>query len=513
MLAIKTDPLKHQEPMLASPARYKLNRWGRRSGKTRSGVIAGIAGHGPNRMWKGLAQGGKIVWLAPDYPQADEVWRTEIRPRLSGVQGLSVSKTARIVEASGGGSLEIRTAENIDSVRGRKLDGVVFDEAAHMDLEYAWNDVLRPALADRQGWAIFNSTPNAGPDGNSAKRAPSYFNRLCADQEKGALGLDWAQWHFRTRDNPLIAPAEVDALYAGYPANSPVSQQELDALLITGGAGLAFPEWNDSVHVVANRTQFPMDWEWVGTLDWGYRQGHYGLWGISTEGDTELVWEFSEQFTSRNAYEAALSIFNASQIYPTPRQLYYDGQMDQEHGIRGGMTLTREWAEGMAQAFGGEMAHMPIMFPTTKGAGSRVVKKNIMHRYLAWTDKRIDPEKPATLANLPPWHRPRLRAQAKCQGFISCMKALPLDPIHPDDVDTKAVDHPYDSACMLLVTRPIAISSKPEFQSQDVLRMADIGRAGRRKWETMQEEIQRRGQPDYGSGFRMPRPEDYKEMR
>lgn len=514
MIKVRAEPLPHQMPMLASDKRFKLNRWGRRGGKTKGGVIGAVTGHGADRRRKGLLQGGKIVWLAPDYPQADEVWRTEIRARYTGIPGLTISKTARIVEAANGGSLEIRTAENVDSIRGRKLDGVVFDEAAHMDLEYAWNDVLRPALADRQGWAMFNSTPNAGPDGNSRKRAPSYFNILCREQDSGKLGDEWGQWHYRTRDNPLIPPQEVEALYASYPANSPVSQQELDALLITGGAGLAFPEWLDAVHVVPNRSQFPMDWEWVGTMDWGYRQGHYGLWGVTTEGDVELVWEFSEQFTSRDAYEAAVSIFTASQFLPAPRVLAYDGQMDQEHGIKGGMTLTSEFARGMLDAFGGEHSHMPLMQPTVKGPGSRVIKKNIMHRYLAFDAQRlVDAAAPVTLANILPWARPRLRAEARCQGFINCMKNLPLDPNHPDDVDTKAVDHPYDSACMLLVTRPINVIEKPEFISQDKLRREDLGRTGRRKWETMLEDMQKQqaGQ-GYQSGYRMPRPGEYREL-
>ena len=257
-------------------------------------------------------------------------------------------------------------------------------------------------------------------------------------------------------------------------------------------------------------------WTGNGSEHWtgGYRQGHYGLWGVSTEGDVELVWEYSDLFTSRDAYEAALSIFTASQFLPTPRGIYYDGQMDQEHGIKGGMTLTSEWAKGMSQAFGGEMTHMPIMQPTTKGPGSRVVKKNIMHRYLAYDPTRlVDPTKPVSVGNLVPWARPRLRAEARCQGFIACMKGLPLDPNHPDDVDTKASDHAYDSACMLLVTRPVVVSEKPEFVSQDKLRREDLGRTGRRKWETMLEDMQRnQAGTSGGGGYRMPRSSEYKEL-
>ena len=39
------------------------------------------------------------------------------------------------------------------ALRGRSLSGVVLDEAAFMDRE-VWSEVIRPALADKQGMGI-----------------------------------------------------------------------------------------------------------------------------------------------------------------------------------------------------------------------------------------------------------------------------------------------------------------------------------------------------------------------
>lgn len=50
-------------------------------------------------------------------------------------------------------------SENPDSLRGLSLDGAMFDEAAFMD-EAVFTKIIRPALADRQGWCCFLSTPN-----------------------------------------------------------------------------------------------------------------------------------------------------------------------------------------------------------------------------------------------------------------------------------------------------------------------------------------------------------------
>lgn len=49
-------------------------------------------------------------------------------------------------------------ADNPDSLRGIYADGVVLDEFGDMR-PTAWYSVLRPALSDRQGWAIFAGTP------------------------------------------------------------------------------------------------------------------------------------------------------------------------------------------------------------------------------------------------------------------------------------------------------------------------------------------------------------------
>ena len=57
-----------------------------------------------------------------------------------------------------GGQVRLYGADNPDALRGIYLDGVVLDEYADMDPR-VWSEVIRPALADRQGWAVFIGTP------------------------------------------------------------------------------------------------------------------------------------------------------------------------------------------------------------------------------------------------------------------------------------------------------------------------------------------------------------------
>lgn len=293
-------PLPHQRPVLDHPSKRKLWRAGRRTGKTRAALLAAVDGHGPRRQdvpaLPGILQGGDVLWLSPDYPQSAAIWREEILPRFAGLPGVELSISERRVGIMGLGTLELRSAEAIDGVRGRRFHGVIVDEAAFLDLEKALGAVLLPTLVDRDGWLLVIGSPNGGHDGNSAKRVPSYFNLLCEEVDKSARH-GWAAWHNRTEDNHTLSRAVIAQLRAEYPEGSLTAQQELDALLVAGG-GRFYAElledqgrlWG-TVARDGQRWELP-DWaEWWGSYDWGYshpaafcqfaRQGN-DLWLLDT---------------------------------------------------------------------------------------------------------------------------------------------------------------------------------------------------------------------------------------
>src|SRR6266849_4188087 len=63
------------------------------------------------------------------------------------------------IELISGGSIALRGADNYDALRGDGLDFIVLDEYASMAPQ-AWSEVLRPALSDRRGRALFIGTPH-----------------------------------------------------------------------------------------------------------------------------------------------------------------------------------------------------------------------------------------------------------------------------------------------------------------------------------------------------------------
>lgn len=56
-----------------------------------------------------------------------------------------------------GGEIRLFGADNPDALRGIYLDGVVIDEPAQI-APGLWEEVIRPALSDREGWATFIGT-------------------------------------------------------------------------------------------------------------------------------------------------------------------------------------------------------------------------------------------------------------------------------------------------------------------------------------------------------------------
>lgn len=273
-------PLAHQVPILADPAKRKIWRGGRRGAKSRADLIAATVGHGPYAHGKptlpGILHGASGVWITPDYPQARAIWREEIRPRFAGIPGVEINETEKRVSVLGLGRLELRSAENIDSIRGAGLDFVIGDEAAYFALRYALNAVLLPALLDRDGWLILTSTPNAGHDGNAEKETPSYFNTLCEEVMNGERP-GWKHWHTRTTDNPALSPEAIAELRLEYPEGSPIAAQELDAELGVG-AGRFYPELGsikagESHRLVVKPSDLPplLDYyEFWGGFDWGF---------------------------------------------------------------------------------------------------------------------------------------------------------------------------------------------------------------------------------------------------
>jgi phage terminase large subunit-like protein len=125
-------------------------------------------------------------------------WRA-IRQIAQQVPGAEVRHGERMITLPGGGTVQVRSADDPQSLRGEGLDYAVLDECAYMR-EEAWTEALRPALSDRRGGALFISTPHG----------LNWFRRLWQLGQSSEFD-DWESWTFKTLDNPFIAADEVES--------------------------------------------------------------------------------------------------------------------------------------------------------------------------------------------------------------------------------------------------------------------------------------------------------------
>ncbi len=167
--------------------RFTIVCAGRRWGKTRLAciILIIVALHNKGIYW----------WIAPTYKIADIGWalfKGIVRPLRA-----QIKEGDRKAILSNGSEIHFKSADNPDNLRGEGLKGVIFDEAAFTK-ESVWISIIRPALADNQGWAIFISTPNG----------KNWFYNLTLQAEDDE---NWIVFTKPTSDNPYIPAEELEA--------------------------------------------------------------------------------------------------------------------------------------------------------------------------------------------------------------------------------------------------------------------------------------------------------------
>ena len=184
-----------QGQVFGSRKRFRVLVAGRRFGKSYLSCI---------ELLRGAIErpGETFFYAAPTYRMAKDIAWKVMKKLVPKAWIKSKNETDLKIELVNGSTIELKGTENAMALRGRSLAGVVLDEAAFMDSE-VWFEVIRPALADKQGWALFISTP----DGTA-----SWFYELWQYADSG--DEDWSRWQFTTIDGDNVPPEEIEAARA-----------------------------------------------------------------------------------------------------------------------------------------------------------------------------------------------------------------------------------------------------------------------------------------------------------
>lgn len=174
-----------------SGARFRVLIAGRRFGKTHLANVELL-------LHAAQKQRATCWYVAPTYRMAKEIaWRqlkSMVPPELLASKPNETDLTVSLINGS---VIALRGADNPDSLRGVGLDLAVLDEFAWIHPS-AWSDVLRPALADRGGRALFITSP-AGHN---------WAYDLYMRGKAGEHG--WAAWQFTTLDGRRVSPEELE---------------------------------------------------------------------------------------------------------------------------------------------------------------------------------------------------------------------------------------------------------------------------------------------------------------
>ena len=231
-MAVKTaEPLSlrwAQGEVFKNDKRFRVLVAGRRFGKSYLSCVELLRG--------AISRPGEtFFYCAPTYRMAKDIaWKT-LKQLIPLAWIKSKNETDLKVELVNGSMIELKGTENAMALRGRSLAGVVLDEAAFMGSD-VWFEVIRPALADKQGWALFISTP----DGTA-----SWFYDLWCYVPEDETG-EWQRWSYTTIDGGNVPAEEVEAARAQL--DSRTFRQEFEASFenLSGLVAVSFGDANIS---------------------------------------------------------------------------------------------------------------------------------------------------------------------------------------------------------------------------------------------------------------------------
>jgi predicted phage terminase large subunit-like protein len=221
MTDLNVELLPWQTEVYSDPTRFKVVAAGRRTGKSRLAAWLLII----NAL---QTDKGQVFYVAPTQGQArDIMWQTLLELGNPVITGAHINNLQ--IKLVNGATISLKGADRPETMRGVSLKFLVMDEYADMKPD-VWEQILRPALADQKGSAMFIGTP----------MGRNHFYELYKMAE---LGDDetYKGWHFTSYDNPILDPEEIDT--AKKSMSSYAFRQEFMASFEARGSEMFKEDW------------------------------------------------------------------------------------------------------------------------------------------------------------------------------------------------------------------------------------------------------------------------------
>lgn len=171
--------------------RFKVVAAGRRFGKSRLAAWTLII--------EALKSKEKdVFYVAPTFQQAKDIMWTVLK-ELGHEVIKTVHENTAVITLVNDRKIYLKGSDRPDTMRGVGLAYVVVDEYADMKPQ-VFEQILRPALSDVKGGALFIGTP----------KGRNHFYELYQMAQRDE-DEDWVSFHFTSFDNPLLDPKEIEA--------------------------------------------------------------------------------------------------------------------------------------------------------------------------------------------------------------------------------------------------------------------------------------------------------------
>lgn len=226
-----------QLEIFESDARFKVVAAGRRFGKSHLAAVELIVHGIQDTNWAGYDVHDKeVYYIAPTFEQGKKIMWPKLK-EMAGMEkdgGLIRSSLENIGQCTlvNGRRISIRGADRPDTLRGIGLSYVVLDEYAFMKPD-VWQLIIRPALADVEGEALFIGTPEG----------KNHFYDLWNDANGKLRDKGWKAWQFESLKNPKLNPDEIYQAITASNMSVAAARQEFGASFNSGG-GIILKEEN-----------------------------------------------------------------------------------------------------------------------------------------------------------------------------------------------------------------------------------------------------------------------------
>lgn len=240
MSAIPFRMTKPQLEILSDRHRFKIVNAGRRFGKS---FLSGAA------ILSQVSEPNSTVWyVAPTWDMAKKImWDDWLPKHIPKEWVAEVNKMDKVYKFINGSILYVLSADNPEHLRGSSLDLLIMDECAFIK-GGVW-EIVRPALADKQGDALLVSTP---------KGYNWFYNLYQSAREDN----EWATFQFTTIEGGNVPPEEIES-----------SRKSMSPKMFAQEFLAAFENLSSRVYDMYDRTENSCDVD----ESWGTGDVHIGI--------------------------------------------------------------------------------------------------------------------------------------------------------------------------------------------------------------------------------------------